>query len=147
MIFDESKIVNASGFAGNAKATVQRSGRLGLSNEAAKLLKPERDGRILIANGEDGNLGCVILPPNSDDSRGFRWQLASGYFSANLKPFFDSIGLDYASTEITTIFDVVQTEEKYMNFPVFKLRKRLVKRRPSKPKGKGGDSTQTTDEK
>ena len=49
MIFDESKIVNASGFAGNAKATVQRSGRLGLSNEAAKLLKPERDGRILIA--------------------------------------------------------------------------------------------------
>jgi len=33
MIFDESKIVNAGGFAENAKASVQRSGRLGLSNE------------------------------------------------------------------------------------------------------------------
>lgn len=138
MIFEESRIVNASCFAENAKATVQRSGRLGLSSEAAKLLKPERDGRILIANGDDGNLGCVVLPPNNDDSRGFRWQLASGYFSANLKPFFDSIGLDYASTEVTTIFDIVQTEEKYMGFPVFKLRKRLVRRRPSTKKGEGG---------
>lgn len=145
MIFNESKIVNASGFAENAKATVQRSGRLGLSNEAAKLLKAERDGRILIATCDDGNLGCVVLPPNSDDSRGFRWQLASGYFSANLKPFFDSIGLDYTSTEITTIFDVVRTDEMYMDFPVFKLRRRLVKRRPSKQKG--GGNTQTTDEK
>lgn len=137
MIFDENKIVNASGFAENAKATVQRSGRLGLSNEAAKVLKAERDGRILIATCDDGNLGCVVLPPNSEDSRGFRWQLASGYFSANLRPFFDSIGLDYSSTEVTTIFDVVQADEKYMGFPVFKLRKRLVKRRPSKKKGDG----------
>ena len=145
MIFDESKIVNAGGFAENAKASVQRSGRLGLSNEAAKLLKPERNGSILIANGDDGNLGCVVLPPNSDDSRGFRWQLASGYFSANLKPFFDSIGLDYSSTEVTTIFDIVQTDEKYMGFPVFKLRKRLVKRRPSKKKGVG--DTQIENEK
>ncbi len=144
MIFEESKIVNAGGFVENAKATVQRSGRLGLSKEAAKVLKPERDGRILIATGENGNLGCVVLPPNSDDPRGFRWQLASGYFSANLKPFFDSIGLDYTSTEITTIFDVVRTDEMYMDFPVFKLRKRLVKRRPSKMRG-GGD-TQATDE-
>lgn len=145
MIFEECKIVDAEGFAENAKATVQRSGRLGLSNEASKLLKPERDGRILIATGEDGNLGCVVLPPNSDDLRGFRLQVASGYFSANLRPFFDSIGLDYSSKDVTTIFDVVPTDEKYMGYPVFKLRKRLVKRRPSKKKG--GCDTQTADEK
>jgi hypothetical protein len=144
MIFDENKIVNAGGFAENAKASVQRSGRLGLSNEAAKLLKPERNGSVLIANGDDGNLGCVVLPPNSGDSRGFRWQCASGYFSANLRLFFDSIGLDYSNTDVTTIFDIVQTEEKYMGFPVFKLRKRLVKRRSSKKKG--GVDTQTADE-
>ena len=145
MIFEENRIVNAGGFVENAKATVQRSGRLGLSREAANLLKPERNGRILLATCDDGNLGCVVLPPNSDDSRGFRWQLASGYFSANLKPFFDSIGLDYSSTEVTTIFDIVQTDEKYMGFPVFKLRKRLVRRRPSMKKG--GSDTQTSDEK
>lgn len=145
MIFEENRIVNAGGFVENAKATVQHSGRLGLSREAANLLKPERNGRILLATCDDGNLGCVVLPPNSDDSRGFRWQLASGYFSANLRPFFDSIGLDYSNTGMTTIFDIVQTDEKYMGFPVFKLRKRLVKRRPSKKIG-GGD-TQTTDEK
>ena len=95
MIFEENRIVNAGGFVENAKATVQRSGRLGLSREAANLLRPERDGRVLIATCEDGNLGCVVLPPNSGDSRGFRWQRASDYFSANLRPFFDSIGLDY----------------------------------------------------
>lgn len=145
MIFDENRIVNAGGFVENAKASVQRSGRLGLSREAARLLNPERDGRVLIATCEDGNLGCVVLPPNSNDSRGFRWQLASGYFSANLRPFFDSIGLDYSSTEVTTIFDIVQTDEKYMDLPVFKLRRRLVKRRPSKKKG-GGD-TQTADDR
>jgi hypothetical protein len=38
----------------------------------------------------------------------------------------------------------VQTDEKYMGFPVFKLRKRLVKRRSSKKKG--GVDTQTADE-
>lgn len=145
MIFEESKIVNAGGFVGNAKASVQRSGRLGLSREAAKLLNPERGGRVLIATCEDGNLGCVVLPPNSDDSRGFLWQLASDYFSANLRPLFDSIGLDYSSTEVTTIFDIVQTDEKYAGFPVFKLRKRLVKRRPSKKKGV--IDTQTVDDK
>lgn len=145
MIFEENRIVNAGGFVENAKATVQRSGRLGLSREAANLLKPERNGRILLATCDDGNLGCVVLPPNSDDSRGFRWQLASGYFSANLRPFFDSVGLDYSNTEVTTIFDIVQTDEKYMGFPVFKLRKRLVRRRPNMKKG--GSDTQTSDEK
>lgn len=145
MIFEENRIVNAGGFVENAKATVQRSGRLGLSREAANLLKPERNGRILLATCDDGNLGCVVLPPNSYDSRGFRWQLASGYFSANLRPFFDSVGLDYSNTEVTTIFDIVQTDEKYMGFPVFKLRKRLVRRRPNMKKG--GSDTQTSDEK
>ena len=145
MIFEENRIVNAGGFVENAKATVQRSGRLGLSREAANLLRPERDGRVLIATCEDGNLGCVVLPPNSGDSRGFRWQRASDYFSANLRPFFDSIGLDYSSKDVTTIFDVVPTDEKYMGYPVFKLRKRLVKRRPSKKKG--GCDTQTSDGK
>ena len=145
VIFEENRIVDAGGFVENAKATVQRSGRLGLSREAANLLHPERDGRVLIATCEDGNLGCVVLPPNSGDPRGFRWQRASDYFSANLRPFFDSIGLDYSSKDVTTIFDIVPTEEKYMGFPVFKLRKRLVRRRPSKQKG--GNSTPTKDEK
>ena len=135
MIFEESRIVNAGGFAENAKATVQRSGRLGLSREAATLLHAEKDGRVLIATCEDGNLGCVVLPPSIDDSRGFRWQIASGYYSANLRSFFDSIGLDYSRMDVTTIFDIVQTDEKYTGFPVFKLRKRIVTRRPSKKKG------------
>ena len=47
--------------------------------------------------------------------------------------------------DVTTIFDVVPTDEKYMGYPVFKLRKRLVKRRPSKKKG--GCDTQAADEK
>lgn len=145
MIFEENKIIDAGEFAGNAKATVQRSGRLGLSHDAANLLHVEKNSRVLIATGENGDLGCVVLPPNAEDTRGFRWQCASDYFSANLKPFFDSIGLDYSSTEITTIFDIVRTDETYKGLPVFKLRKRLVKRRPSKKKG--GGNTQTADER
>ena len=34
MIFEENRIVNAGGFVENAKATVQRSGRLGLISVA-----------------------------------------------------------------------------------------------------------------
>ena len=145
MIFEENRIVNAGGFVGNAKATVQRSGRLGLSREAATLLQVEKNGRVLIATSDDGNLGCVVLPPNSEDNRGFLWHLASGYYSANLKPFFDSIGLDYTMVDATTIFDVVPTDEKYVGFPVFKLRKRVVRRRSGKKKG--GCDTLTADEK
>ncbi len=144
MIFEENRIVDAGSFADNAKATVQRSGRLGLSSEAAELMHVEKDGRVLIATCEDGNLGCVVLPPDIEDSRGFRWQVASGYYSANLRSFFDFIGLDYARTDVTTIFDIVQTDEKYTGFPVFKLRKRIVTRRPSKKKG--GAEEPNTDE-
>lgn len=145
MIFEENRIVDAGGFTGNAKATVQRSGRLGLSHDAANLLHVEKNSRILLAMGEDGNLGCVVLPPDAEDARGFRLQCASGYFSANLKPFFDSIGLDYSSTEATTIFDMLPTDETYKELSVFKLRKRLVKRRPNKKNG--GSDTQIADEK
>lgn len=134
MIFEESRIVNASGFAQNAKATVQRSGRLGLSREAAELLKVQRDGKLLISVSENGDLGCVILPPEVDDPRGFRWQQASNYFSANLRPFFEKIGLDYANTGVTTIYDIVPTDESYVGYPVFKLHKRQLKRRSAKKK-------------
>ncbi len=139
MIFDDSTIVNAESFAKNAKATAQRSGRLGLSSEAATLLNVQKGGRVLIAHNDNGDLGCVILPPESNDTRGFRWQQASGYFSANLKPFFDKIGLDYANKEVTTIFDVVTTDEHYGEHPVFRLHKRLVKRRPTKKQEGGAD--------
>lgn len=139
MIFNDSTIVNAGSFAKNAKATAQRSGRLGLSSEAATLLNVQKGGRVLIAPGDNGDLGCVILPPESTDTRGFRWQQASGYFSANLKPFFDKVGLDYSNKEQTTIFDIVATEEHYGVYPVFKLHKRLVRRRLTKKQEEGAD--------
>ena len=132
MLFDDAKVVNAESFATNAKATVQRSGRLGLSREASTLLHVQKGGRLLIAMGDNGDFACVILPPESTDLRGFRWQKASGYFSVNLKPFFDTIGLDYTNKEVTTIFDIVATEEHYGVYPVFKLHKRLVRRRLAK---------------
>ncbi len=137
MIFNDSTIVNAGSFAKNAKATAQRSGRLGLSSEAATLLNVQKGGRVLIAPGDNGDLGCVILPPESNDTRGFRWQQASGYFSANLKPFFDKVGLDYANKDVTTIFDVVSTDERYGEYPVFKLHKRLVTKRTNNKEGGG----------
>ena len=132
VIFEDTKIVNAESFAKNAKATAQRSGRLGLSSEAATLLNVQRGGRVLIATCDNGDLGCVILPPESTDTRGFRWQQASNYFSANLKPFFDKIGLNYADPEITTIFDIVPSDEFYGGHPVFRLHKRQVKKRSTK---------------
>ena len=132
MIFDDTKIVNADSFAKNAKATAQRSGRLGLSREAATMLNVQKGGRVLIATCDNGDLGCVILPPESNDTRGFRWQQASNYFSANLKPFFDKIGLNYSDPEITTIFDIVPTDELYGGYPVFKLHKRQVRKRSTK---------------
>lgn len=132
MIFDDSKIVNAESFVTNAKATVQRSGRLGLTKESAQLLDVKKGGRLLVAESDNGDLACVVLPPESNDTRGFRWQLASEYFSVNLKPFFDKVGLDYTDTSVTTIYDIIQTDESYSGYPVFKFHKRVIKRRFAK---------------
>ena len=73
------------------------------------------------------------------------------YSEACVKDGIVKTGLIYGPNSIgksnlgKAIFDIVQTDEKYMGFPVFKLRKRLVKRRSSKKRGVG--DTQIENEK
>lgn len=121
-IFDESKMVDARRFSGNAKASIQNNGRLGFSADAARILNLESEKRLLVSDIGDGNLAVII--GEKDDERGFRIQKGGDYFYTKMKSFFDSQEVEY--TQKRVIYDISETKERFNDTPVFRLTKRVI---------------------
>ena len=123
-------MVDANEFNLSPKGTIHNSGRLGFNRDAEAYLNLKIDSRLLLFRSEErGNYFMVVLPPGSDGNAAFPVKLASAYYSANLKAFFDAEQLPYASNDQTIIFDIVKRPEEYRGCPVFELKQRVVKRR------------------
>lgn len=127
--FKEENMVNAKDFAvKKCKATIQKSGKLGFSAAAAELMQLQPSRSLLVSDCQDGNLAMVVLP-DASDVRAFAVRKSVNYYTVDLKMFFDQRAVDYHQTDYTIIYDIVQLPEKYMDRPVFKLTKRIKKRR------------------
>jgi len=128
-LFTEETMVDAKAFVvKKCKATIQRTGKLGFSAVAADRMHLETSSCILVSDCGDGNLAIVVWP-DASDRRGFSLHRATGYYTADMKGFFDSKGIDYKQTEFTIIYDIIATDEQYQGHTVFKLTKRVKKRR------------------
>ena len=51
------------------------------------------------------------------------------YFTVDMKAFFDQRGIDYRNAEYSVAYDIVMLNETFEGQPVFKLTRRLIKRR------------------
>ena len=117
MLFDENTVVDAQKYAVNARASIQRNGRLGFTGEAAKLLGLQEGLTMLFSTTSNGDLAAVIC--DASESRGFRVQKAGEYFYIRMKNFFDSQSLDYIGKRVA--YDISETTEQYQGKVVYKF--------------------------
>lgn len=125
MLFDENKIIDAQKFTLNAKASIQRNGRLGFTGEAAKLLSLQEGLTMLFSVMQNGDLAAVIC--DASESRGFRIQKAGDYYYIRMKNFFDSQSLDYIKRRVS--YDISETLERYQGKVVYKFTHGIYERR------------------
>ena len=127
MLFDENNVVDAQKYAVNAKACIQRNGRLGFTREAAELLGLHEGLTALFSAMPSGDLAAVIC--DASESRGFRVQKAGNYFYIRMKNFFDSQSLDYIKKRVS--YDISETQERYQDKVVYKFTRGIYERRSS----------------
>ncbi len=125
MLFDESTVVDAQRYAINAKACIQRNGRLGFTREAAELLNLQEGMTMLFSVTSNGDLAAVLC--DSSELRGFRVQKAGSYFYIRMKNFFDSQNIDYVEKRVS--YDISETSELYQGKTVFKFKRGIYERR------------------
>jgi hypothetical protein len=106
----------------NLKATIQKTGKLGFTIEAAKKLQLSTDKSIGIAENEDDsndkNLYVVIYPEKKQGA--FNINKAGDYFYVNIKALLENLKIDYISNVIT--FDII--EEKLDGETIYKFKRR-----------------------
>lgn len=128
-IFEVDKLVDARQYQQKrCKATIQRSGKLGFSANAAEYMALRPNARLLVSECGDGDLAAVVC----DDERGFPVRKAAKYFSVNMKAFFDQRNVDYRDAKHVIAYDIVKLNESFEGHPVFKLTRRVITRRVSK---------------
>ena len=135
MQFDMSKVVDARRFSLHAKATVQRTGKLGFSMEASELLglkekesETESVCRRMVLQ-EIGNHDWLAIVIKDGDERGFRIQKGGDYYYLNMRQYFKASGIDYLNNRV--IYDITATSETYEGSAVylFKFRQHPCKRK------------------
>lgn len=106
------------------KLTVHRTGRAGFSSIAGETMGLSKELKILFAvNGED-----VYAKVTSEDERGYDIRFSAKYFSIDMRPLLEQLGVDYSDLENTTIFDIALFgEDEDDGAKIWKLTKRVVK--------------------
>lgn len=130
-LFNEDMVVDAQRYAVNAKACIQKNGRLGFTREGAELLGLNAGVTVLFSVIPNGDLAAVIC--DETELRGFRVQKAGNYYYIRMKNFFDSQGLDYEGKRIA--YDISETPERYQEKSVFKFKRGIYERRSSDDSG------------
>ncbi len=108
------------------KATIHKSGKLGFSSGAYESLKLENYKSIGIATNksEDDNLYMILYEEHMNNA--YRINKAGEYSYLSAKDLFDRLGIDYSDELKTIIYDIVDTNQKFENKTVYKLKRRVI---------------------
>lgn len=124
-------IISAKRFATKLKATIQRSGRLGFTEETARYMNLADEKFAKFAqDDESGTLYLIIIDKRNEDC--FDIRSSSGYYFVPAKMMFDSLGMDYEQNVI--MFDLVRKPslDETLEGQVFLMKKRISKRKETK---------------
>jgi hypothetical protein len=108
------------------KATVHRStGRLGFSGEAANVMGLTEGTGLLIIR--DGANWFVKVVPFQDNTKAFKINRISGYYSIAAKGLLEVCGINYSALDKTHIFDIqYYAEDEADNAKIWKFVYRLI---------------------
>ena len=124
-------IISAKRFTTKLKATIQRSGRLGFTEETARYMNLADEKFAKFAqDDESGTLYLIIIDKRNEDS--FDIRSSSGYYFVPAKMMFDSLGMDYEQNVI--MFDLVRKPslDETLEGQVFLMKTRISKRKETK---------------
>ena len=125
------QILSAKKFAVTLKVTIQKTGRLGFTDETAKALDLQSGKFAKFAqDDESGTLYLIIIDKSNEDS--FDIRSSSGYYFVPAKMMFDSLGMDYEQNVI--MFDLVRKPslDETLEGQVFLMKTRISKRKETK---------------
>ena len=109
----------------NMKATIQRTGKLGFTREAAKKLKLETKRSADIGFNEDDETDkSLYLAVYESDKGNFKVIRAGSYFYLNTKVLFDNLKINYLQGNI--VFDMAA--EDLGDQIVYVLKRRAAKK-------------------
>ena len=120
MQFDPSRIVQATRLSRVAKASVHRTGRLGFSQGAAKMIDLGPNKTVLIFEADERNLFLVVV--DGRDERGFFLRGIGDYWYIATKVYYDQAGIDYVANVVD--YEITELPDKFEGRPVFFLRYR-----------------------
>lgn len=123
--FNEEAVIDAQKFTINAKASIQKNGRLGFSNEAATLLSLDEGKYLLFSCINSGDLAAIVC--DNTDVRGFKVQKGGKYFYIRMKNFFDAQDIDYVKKRVS--FEIIETTEEYKGKTVFRFKRGIFARK------------------
>lgn len=121
-------IISAKQFATKLKATIQKSGRLGFTEDTAKILDFQSGKRAKFAKDDEKDiLYLIIISEDSEDA--FQIKQSSGYYYVQARQMFDMLGFDYENYYI--IFDLIRDKslDAELQGMVFRMKERLNKRK------------------
>ena len=129
------QILSAKKFAITLKVTIQKTGRLGFTDETAKALDLE-SGKFATFAQDSENDSLYLIINNEANEDAFDIRLSSGYYYISAKTLFDTLGFDYANN--TIMFDLIRQSslDDDLQGQVY-----LMKQRPIKNKDKKNDIT------
>lgn len=116
---------------GPAKATVHKSGKLGFSRAANKLIDFETNKFFKIGRKKpdvaDKTDVLYLIPAAEKDEFTFTVIKAGGYYSLKTKRLLNQLGIDYRNEDESVIFDIDEVRDKERKY--FKLTSRKGKQK------------------
>ncbi len=114
------------------KVTIQKTGKLGFSKGASKLLDLENNKYCKIGR-LDKDIGNDILymgVSKGEDEHAYKISKAGNYYYIKARLLLEELGIDYKNKSLTVIYDI--SEEKIENLIYFKLIKRVIEKTKAK---------------
>jgi hypothetical protein len=109
---------------GVVKATVHRTGKLGFSFGAGKMIDFEKNKLFKIAKKKDSTSDALyMMPVEAEDEFTFKVIKAGPYYSLKIKRLLGQLNIDYRNDSIS--FDIDEVKENGKRY--FKLVKRKKK--------------------
>ncbi|MCD8387828.1 MAG: hypothetical protein LUD17_13195 [Bacteroidales bacterium] len=103
------RIIDTSQFNVRLKATIQKTGRLGFTEETARVLNLSTDLCARFAMDDEQENSLFLVLSETEDSNSFRVTKSGQYYYLPTKLMFDAFGYNYKEGVI--IFDLVRRAE------------------------------------
>ena len=121
------EILSAKKFQVKLKATIQSSGRLGFTEDTAKVLHLESGTPMKFArDNEQDALYLARLQEKDEDS--FEVKKSGEYFYLDTRSLFNTLGIDYRANSVIFDFARAASLDELMGGEAYKLCKRVKQR-------------------